>query len=148
MKHTLQGERLTLEEERAHKLEMKLYRVQNSVWLFFGFATIVACLTFFFDESSRTQTATAYQLSLTYQYIWNVSWGVGGILIIVGIWFWLSRVEVIGHVFFGGAILTSALAIFLTVRAFIPTLLTLIGFAAASFFRAYWILRILPRRGS
>lgn len=146
MERTRDAQVELLSQEAAHKLELRMYRIQNSVWLFFAFASVVACLAFVFDEETRKQTATYYQLDQTYQYAWNVSWGIGGILVFWGVWFWRSRVEVIGHIFFGGAIFTSCLAIFLTVREFVPTLLTLLSFTAASFFRAWWILRILPKR--
>lgn len=132
--------------EAARKLELRIYRIQNAVWLFLGAAAITSCLSFFLDTETRERSAVGLKLDPTYQYMWNVSWGVGGVLIIFGVWFWNSRVEVIGHIFFGGAILTQALAVFFAVRQFVPTLLTLLGFCAASFFRAYWILKILPRR--
>lgn len=134
-------------EKLERKLELRLYRWQNAVWLFFGWAAVVSCLTFMLDEQTRKETAVGAQLSLSYQYAWNVSWGVGGALIILGVGWWLQRTEVIGHVLFGGAILTNAIAIFVTVRAFIPTLSVLVGFTLASFFRAFYIFRFLPRRG-
>jgi Zn-dependent membrane protease YugP len=121
-------------------------RIQNATWLFLGMAAITSCLTFFLDATTRKESAVGLKLDPTYQQIWNVSWGIGGFLIIIGVFWWISRVEVIGHILFGGAIFTEAIAIFVAFGHFVPSMLTLLGFTLASFFRGYWILRILPKR--
>lgn len=134
-------------EKLERKLELRLYRYQNSVWMFLGFAIFIASMVFLLDEPSRRETAVAAAgVSPTLLWTWNISWGLGAVLIMIGVWWWLSRVEVIGHMLFGGGILVQAIAIFVVVQQFVPSLLISGSFSAASFFRAYYILRFLEKK--
>src|SRR4051794_12135942 len=81
-----------------HKRAMTYYRAQNSAWLWVGLAVIVSAVNWFIDpEKAALKSAVGRQLHGPWDDLWTLFTGVGGVLIIWGIWKFVIRLEIVGH---------------------------------------------------
>jgi hypothetical protein len=125
------------------------YLAAHAFELFTASLAIFAAAAFFAQPDQLARSAVG-QAVHPFDYAWNVSYGLGGILVTVGILRRAEWLEVAGLSFFAGAVLVNGVAIFLerglTGLASAPPL---IGFAIASVSRiAYlWLRLYSDRRG-
>lgn len=131
----------------AHKEALRLYRIQNSIWMWLGGAAVVSCIAWFFDpEKAAQKSAIGRQLGTPIDDVWNVVWAIGGFLIVVGVWNFRPRLEFVGHIAVCAALATYSMSVVfeigLVVQAFVIG-----GIAMASAFRAYFLWAVTPKVG-
>lgn len=122
------------------KVARRVYVMQNVVWVWLGLVGIVSCVQFFVDPSAIKMTAIGHKLSNGLDVGWSVGYGVGGTFIALGIMLIRTRTEVVGHIFFAGAVLVNAIAV-LDVAGPGLAFWTILGIAAASLARMFYLLR-------
>lgn len=137
--------------QEGHKRALKLYRVQNSLWMLLAIASVITFAHWLSDPvGAATAGALGRELSSPLDDLWNISFGLGGVLIIHGIWSFKSRVEIIGHLLFGGGTMVYALAIAADTiqddRPFAPAAFTVAAISLASAARIYFLWTTTPKK--
>jgi hypothetical protein len=123
------------------KQALYLYRSQNLIWIWLGVASVLAAVSYF---SRPTLGVVLVSSSVVLDISRELLFAIGGIMITAGVWTIRRAVEVLGHIFFATGATLNAIATItiphITVGGHIVTAITLLGVAAASGFRAYFIV--------
>lgn len=125
-----------------HRRAMRLYRAQESIWLWISLATVLAAIDWARDPSAAAaKSAVGHQLSGPLDDIWIWGMATGGIFIAFGIWFFRIRYEILGHLFLTASVAVNAVAVF---REFgvTSTGLVLAAVAVASGARIYFLWQL------
>jgi hypothetical protein len=125
--------------ETAERRAVRLYRAQNSIWLWLGLACIAAFVSYYVDPSTVAKSAIGRSLSGPVDEIWNGGFLISGLLIIVGVWTTRAKIEIIGQLFLCASIATDSAAIAILAGVG-PSFWTIAAIAIASVFRIYWLI--------
>lgn len=123
----------------------RMYRAQNAIWLWIGFATLLASIAWVIDPATADSSAAGRALDGVLEAAYFVLLALGGGIIGYGVWFMEPRAEIIGHLFMGVGVFITSLAI-LTSTGVVVSGLTLFGIAVANAFRIYYLWSVAPRR--
>jgi hypothetical protein len=122
-----------------------LYRALNGVWVFLGFAAVLATVQFYADPASVATSSIGRSLSGPLDDLWNVFWAIGGLLIAAGVWILRPVVEIVGHLFFTVAVLTNAVAVAVLLGPG-PSFWLSLSVAVASAGRVVYLWVLTPHR--
>lgn len=122
-----------------------LYRALNGVWIFLGFAAVLAAAQFYLDPASIATSSIGRSLSGPIDDLWNVFWAIGGLLIATGIWVMRPVIEIVGHLLFTVAVLTNALSVAVLLGPG-PSFWLSISVAFASAARVVYLWVMTPHR--
>lgn len=121
---------------------MYLYRAQNVIWIWLGLAAVLSAVMYAFrPRLGLVATTDSHLLDVSRELLF----AVGGILIATGVWVIHRAVEIMGHIFFAtGALLNTIAVAILPIGTFgshFIGVVTILGVAFASAFRAYFIIK-------
>jgi hypothetical protein len=122
-----------------------LYRALNGVWIFVGFAAVLATVQFYVDPASIGRSSVGRSLSGPLDDLWNVSWAIGGLLIAGGVWAMRPVAEIVGHLFFTVAVITNAASVLVLLGPG-PSFWLSVSVAVASASRVVYLWIMTPHR--
>lgn len=128
------------------KRARRLYRSQNSIWLWLGVAAVLGSVAYFIDSASAENSAAGRLLSGWIEVVYYTMLGLGGGIIFLGVWKLDARTEIIGHLCVGMAVFITSLSILISVGGAAVSGLTLLGVACANVSRIYYLWSIAPRK--
>lgn len=119
-----------------------LYRSQNLIWVWLGLAAMLSASVYFARPHLGPVLTSNYAILDDTR---ELLFAFGGLFIASGVWSIRRSVEIIGHTFFAtGATLNAIASVsirHIVLGSHIVSAITLIGIAAASGFRAYFIVK-------
>lgn len=114
---------------------------QGAFELFVALLAVLSCVIFFVKPSLYASSAVAQ--FAPWDFAWNTMYGVGGVLVIVGLVRLSPRLEVAGLCLFCSAVsINAVLVLSVYGGAAWPTIPTFVGFAAASLVRIAYLVHL------
>ena len=119
--------------QTTHKIALRLYRAQNSVWLAIAVSSIVSAVAWGIDPTDAAKSsAIGKEFRGPWDDFWNYSMGVGGVFVFAGIWWYRVRIEILGHFLLGGGLGVYCLAIIMANKSATPALFLTGGLSLAA----------------
>lgn len=125
-----------------HKRALMYYRAQNAAWMWLGLAAIVSAINWFIDpEKAAAKSAVGRQLVGPWDDLWTFFTALGGACILVGIWYFRIRLEIVGHFLLTAGIAVNFVAV-IVVFGVTSTSIVLGGVCVASGWRAWFLWKL------
>lgn len=124
-----------------------LYRALNAIWIWVGLVCVLSAVQFYADPASIARSSIGHALDGPADDLWNIAWGIGGVLITYGVWTMRPAVEIIGHLFLTVAVLTNAIAVLVLLGPG-PSAVISLGVGLASMTRVAYLWLTTPHRPS
>lgn len=127
----------------ATMLTRRFHRFFGLGWASIGAIFVFASLVFLTTDAQQ-QSALSQELADTPEIIWNVSWALGGGLIILGALWPHFALETTGHIMITAAMFVYAVAI-ITAIGFPPTIFLVLIIVGLSVSRIYFLVKYADR---
>lgn len=125
-----------------HRRALLYYRAQNSAWLWLGLATIVSAINWFHDPATAaSKSAVGRELNGPWDDLWTLGTAIGGVCIVYGIWRFLIRVEIVGHLLLTAGVAVNFVAV-VAVFGLTSTSIILGAVCVASGSRAWFLWNV------
>jgi hypothetical protein len=124
----------------------RLAFARDLIWYWLGLAGVMSALQFYLNPEAVEHTAIGRQLTGVIDDLWNISYGLGGLLILIGLITRRGTGEMIGLAFFVAGIVPNAVAIAVTTHGAGPSFFTILAVGFACGGRLYYLWHTTPRR--